>query len=172
METRFYTERSNARRAARSAGVDPDAVFETPDGFTFKQGDESAANGNGKAADPLDIPATIKFSAEERADGWKNNPPKAAPIRTAEADMAKSKAKSAKAAKPKGPSGADKTQTMLTMLKGKGATVEALCQATGWLPHTLRARISHVVKAKKDGGMGIKVDRERADGVTTYKLAA
>ena len=165
METRFYSERSNARRAARSAGIAPDAVFETPDGFTF------AANTDPEMSepDPLDIPPALKLSAEERREGWAANPPKAAPFRNGEASMPK--AKSAKVAKPKGATGAGKTETMLAMMKGKGASVEELTKATGWLPHTLRARISNVCKAKKDGGMGIKIERERADGVTTYRLA-
>lgn len=165
METRFYSERSNARRAARSAGIDPDAVFETPDGFTFA----AKAEAEMSEPDPLDIPPALKLSAEERREGWATNPPKAAPIRNGEATMPK--AKSAKAVKPKGATGADKTGTMLAMLKGKGATVEELTKATGWLPHTLRARISNVSKAKKDGGMGIKIERTRVDGVTSYRLA-
>lgn len=79
--------------------------------------------------------------------------------------------KSTKVAKPKGVTGAIKTETMLTLLKGKGASVQDLCKATGWLPHTLRARISNICKPKKDGGMGIRIERERTDGVTIYRLA-
>lgn len=37
MQTRTYTERSNARRAARAAGLDPDiAIIETQDGFEVR----------------------------------------------------------------------------------------------------------------------------------------
>jgi hypothetical protein len=58
-----------------------------------------------------------------------------------------------------------KKEQLVTMLK-KGATVEALTMALGWQPHTLRASISML------GKTGIKVARERADGVTSYKIAA
>mgnify|MGYP000904758583 FL=1 len=76
------------------------------------------------------------------------------------------------AAKEKKTSGADKTAKLIEMLKGKGATVEQLTKATDWLPHTLRARISNLCKAKKDGGLGLKIERERVDGVTSYRIAA
>lgn len=161
-QTRYYTERSNARRAARAAGIDPDQVFETEEGFTFAPKSDIAI----AATDPLDIPPTLKFSAEERQEGWATTPPKATPIK--ETTMAKAKAAKTDK-KPRGASGAEKTETLLKMLKGKGATVEDLCKATGWLPHTLRARLSTLAKPKKDGGMGLKFERERVDGVTSYK---
>lgn len=165
-QTRYYSEKTNARRAARAAGVDPDTVIETPDGFTFAPKSEIAIS----EPDPLDIPSCLKLSAEERREGWAANPPKAASVRNG-VGASMPKGKSTKAAKPKGTTGANKTETMLAMLKGNGATVEELTKATGWLPHTLRARISNVCKAKKDGGMGIKIERERVDGVTSYRLA-
>lgn len=158
MEIRTYTEKSNARRAAKAAGVNPDLITETEDGFTFPA--PAAMDDN------LDIPPALRLSDEERREAWAKNPPKPTPHRET-LSMPKPKAK-----KERGATGADKTATMLSMLKGKGATVEALTKATGWLPHTLRARISNVCKSKKDGGMGLKVERERTDGVTTYRLAS
>ena len=162
-QTRFYTERSNARRAARAASVDPDTVFETPDGFTFKPAD--ATDAPSAKDDELAIPAALKFSPEERKQAWIENPPKAKPVK--ETAMAKPKKP---AEKEKKTSGADKTAKLIEMLQGKGATVEELTKATDWLPHTLRARISHLCKAKTAGGLGMDVKRERVDGVTTYYL--
>lgn len=164
MQTRYYTERSNARRAARAAGIDPDSVYETPDGFTFtakEANDTPPANGI-----DLSIPAALKFTPEERKDGWAKNPPKPQPVK--ETDMAKPKKAAAK--NDKKASGGDKTTKLIEMLQGKGATVEQLTKATDWQPHTLRARISHLCKAKNAGGMGMDVKRERVDGVTTYFL--
>jgi hypothetical protein len=42
METRTYTERSNARRAARAFGVNLDLIRETEEGFTFELPERSA----------------------------------------------------------------------------------------------------------------------------------
>lgn len=239
METRTYTEKSNARRAARLAGVDPNLVVATEDGFTFPTPEEEPEpapetnghdqTGNGtdpeasaeqmKAAhaederdvetakdrlreiednpdsivsgDPLQdrldqidtnltkdhdgIPAFCKIAPEDRKAEWARNPPKAAPAPIKEATVAKTSKAKAGSKQPKGAkdvrtSGADKTETLLAMLK-KGATVEALCKATAWLPHTLRARISGLAKLKKDGGLGLKIERERVDGVTSYRVA-
>lgn len=116
--------------------------------------------------DDLDIPAGLKLTPEQRREGWDKNPPKAAPARETITMTKKAK----KQSKTKGAAGAEKTETLLKML-GKGATVDALCKATGWLPHTLRARLSTLAKSKKDGGIGLKLERERVDGVTTYRAA-
>jgi uncharacterized protein DUF3489 len=50
---------------------------------------------------------------------------------------------------------------MLKIMLERGATVEAMCAALGWQAHTLRARIST---------SGIKVQRTRIDGVTSYRI--
>lgn len=107
-------------------------------------------------ADNLDIPPALKLTAEQRKEGWERNPPKAQPARVASPK---------KTEKPKRE---NKTNTVVEMLKD-GATVEQFCAATGWLPHTLRARLSAISKPKKAGGLGIKIERTRADGVTRYR---
>lgn len=109
-----------------------------------------------KHMDDLEIPEALRLSAEQRKEGWAKNPPKAAPARVTPPK---------KTEKPKRP---DKTETLLAMLKD-GATVDQLCAATEWLPHTLRARLSAISKPKKAGGLGIKIERTRADGVTSYR---
>lgn len=199
METRTYTERSNARRAARAAGIDPDLVIETDDGFAYPVPSEDSdpaptenetdpeqsaeemkaehAAAEVQADDPVDsapktedddgIPAFLQIPAESRKTTWAHTPPKAAPTQ----DTAMAKAKPSKRAKAEKPNGLDKTATLLKMLTGKGATVEKLTAALDWLPHTLRARISRLSKAKSKGGEGLKIERERTDGVTTYRIA-
>jgi len=107
--------------------------------------------------DDLEIPEGLRLSAQQRKEGWVQNPPKAAPARLASPK---------KTEKPKRE---DKTEMVLAMLKGEGATVDALCKATDWLPHTLRARLSAISKPKKAGGLGIKIERTRVDGVTSYR---
>lgn len=114
------------------------------------------------------IPEFCKIAPEKRKDSWIKNPPKVAAANLKEAiTMAKTKAKEKK---PKGATGADKNVTLMKMLKA-GATVEALTDALGWLPHTLRARISRLNKPKNKGGEGLTVQRTREDRITSYKIA-
>lgn len=189
METRSYTERSNARRAARAFGVDPAMIKETEDGFTFDLA---------KAETPTPLKQAINAAVDPDsvADNLSNSDPNAAgddldipeflrrPAPTAEERtalhssdrklvMPKDKPRAADTTKkPKGQTaGGDKTATLLAMLK-KGATVEAMTSALGWLPHTLRARISRLHKPKSKGGEGMKIERNRKDGVTSYKIVA
>lgn len=74
MEVRTYTERSNARRAARVAGVDPSLVFETEDGFTFPtDGSETAGPPRivgryNSAADPARIVGSRAGQTAPRAE--------------------------------------------------------------------------------------------------------
>jgi hypothetical protein len=244
METRTYTEKSNARRAAKAAGVDPNLVVACEDGFTFPtppEEDELQAPTNGHARETNDvdttasaekmkaahaederdvqiandrlreikdnpdslvsgdalqarldqidtnltkddegIPAFLKVSAEDAAErkaARARNPLKAAPAPIKEtATMAKNSkcktTKTLKGASASYESSANKKGALLAMLNGKGATVDELCKATGWLPHTLRARISGVAKPKSKGGEGLKIERERVDGVTSYRIAS
>ena len=83
--------------------------------------------------------------------------------------MPKAKTTKAKAAsKPASSKPGAKTAELLKMLKGKGATVDSMCKALGWLPHTLRARLSRLPKENK----GLKIERSRVDGVTSYRAHA
>ena len=94
--------------------------------------------------------------------------------KTATAAKSATKSTARRKLKPSQPvksDGVSRTDQLIAMLKGKGSTVPAICKALGWLPHTLRARLSRLQAPKKDGGDGLKLERERADGVTTYRLA-
>lgn len=49
-----------------------------------------------------------------------------------------------------------------------GASLDAICQATGWQPHSVRAVISGLRKA----GCTVERTRSGADGGTVYRLTA
>lgn len=199
METRTYTEKSNARRAARVAGVDPKLVVETEDGFTFPA--PSIEDDNMAAEEPTPLKTAISTAiergispkqfvaiAEKVANDLDGIPPflQRAPLTEDEKATLAAKSKqynspdrtiempkrpiaaTSNAKKPKGAKGGDKTALLLSMLKGKGSTVEQLTKALDWLPHTLRARISRLPKEDKK----IKIERTRVDGVTTYRVAS
>jgi len=53
------------------------------------------------------------------------------------------------------------------LTRSDGASLDDLCQATGWLPHTCRAFLTGLRKKGK------AIERsKREDGVTVYNLAA
>ncbi|MBK6801976.1 DUF3489 domain-containing protein [Novosphingobium sp.] len=80
----------------------------------------------------------------------------------------------AREAKPKAPSAppAAKPQSKGALVEdllqqSGGASLDDLCQATGWLPHTCRAFLTGLRKK------GRTVERsKREDGVTIYRIAA
>jgi Protein of unknown function (DUF3489) len=47
---------------------------------------------------------------------------------------------------------------------GRGATLDDLVAATGWLPHTARAVLSGLKKK------GHTIDRQKVDGVSRYRI--
>ncbi len=76
------------------------------------------------------------------------------------------------AATPKG----EKSQTaarqgtkqalLIHLLKRKkGATIEAIIEALGWLPHTVRAALTRLRQ------QGLRIERVREDGVSRYRIA-
>jgi hypothetical protein len=125
MQVKVYGFSSNARRAARAAGLGPNQVV------------KQSPNGRGL------------FIAKSAADDFPNMPTTAARKKT---NTAKN---------------GDRTALLISMLKNKGgASVEQLIKATGWLPHTLRARISGLASAPHK----MKVTRERNESVTRSQL--
>ena len=59
-----------------------------------------------------------------------------------------------------------KSEAVLAMLAGEGSTIEAMTKKLGWQPHTLRAFLSRLAKTA-----GLKIERSRAEGVTSYRIA-
>ena len=64
-----------------------------------------------------------------------------------------------------------KTDTVRTMLtQSKGTSLEAICKATGWQPHSARAVLSSLRKA------GYTIEREMPKGCKTgasvYRISA
>lgn len=53
-----------------------------------------------------------------------------------------------------------KTDILVDMLQGSGATIDELVEATGWQAHSARAAISHILKQK----MGLTIISEKVDG--------
>lgn len=59
-----------------------------------------------------------------------------------------------------------KTEKVVELLKrSKGASLEELTKATGWLPHTTRAAMTGLRKK------GHTVERTTIDGVSRYSIA-
>ncbi len=50
--------------------------------------------------------------------------------------------------------------------KPKGASIAALCEATGWQAHSVRSAISAIVKKK----LGLAVISAKVDGVRIYRV--
>lgn len=155
-----YSVKSNARRAARAAGVDPELVTACKGGFHFPL---PAAKAGKPEGDDLDIPEFFKLTPEQRKTARDRQPPAKSSVSARKTiSMPKGKKGSRKVAVAKGGS---KTALVLSMLLDtRGATMPEITKATGWLPHTARARISGIVKKEK-----LSISRERLLGVSTYK---
>lgn len=138
---------------------------------------KDAADQSAASEPQASAPAVSEPKASAPAKSKESTMRKPAATKTATKAKAKTAAKSTARRKlsPSQPraaseSGPNKSEQLIVMLKGKGSTVPELCKKLGWLPHTLRARLSRLMAPKKDGGDGLKLERERADGVTTYRL--
>lgn len=68
---------------------------------------------------------------------------------------------------PRGRKSNGRFEMVYEMISARGgATVPEIIAATGWAPHTVRARISGIGKAHK-----VQVERVRIFGITTYRAA-
>lgn len=57
---------------------------------------------------------------------------------------------------------------ILAMLRQKnGATLEALCKATGWQSHSVRGALSGTIKKK----LGLTIISAKTAGVRTYRIS-
>lgn len=106
--------------------------------------------------DQLEIPASLKIPAEQRAAAWERNPPRPAPKMAAP--------KPAKVAKAKATDGGSKIAAVIEAAKSDtGVSVPMIHEMTGW------KKIGGFFTAAKRAGLTLK--RERADGVTVYRAA-
>jgi Protein of unknown function (DUF3489) len=65
----------------------------------------------------------------------------------------------------KAPRAVSKQAIIIEMLgRVEGATLDAMIEATGWLPHSIRAMLTGLRKK------GFELDRVREDGVTRYRI--
>lgn len=83
---------------------------------------------------------------------------------TATAPKATGKTTAATAAPTKLISKRDQLAAML--VRDQGATIAQMQEATGWLPHTVRAALTGLKK------LGYGIDSEKVDGVRTYRAVA
>ncbi len=59
-----------------------------------------------------------------------------------------------------------KQALLINLLKRKkGATIEAIVETLGWLPHTVRAALTRLRQ------QGFRIERVREDGVSRYRIA-
>jgi biotin operon repressor len=59
-----------------------------------------------------------------------------------------------------------KQALLIDLLKRKkGATIEAIVETLGWLPHTVRAALTRLRQ------QGFQIERVREDGVSRYRIA-
>jgi hypothetical protein len=183
-----FTVKSNARRSARKAGVDVNKVAAfVKAGKTLYRFPMAAA----PKAEPKTKPdraGALRKVAGKPVDGF------AAATGKPRRFKAPAKTKTLKAATAKTPKATDKNrrktaddftfekrapraggesggkfQTVYEMLrKAGGASITAVCEATGWKPHTARARIS--VDVSQLVLPGDEIQRTRIDGVSVYAI--
>ncbi|WP_298257100.1 DUF3489 domain-containing protein [Bradyrhizobium sp.] len=210
-----YTVKSNARRAARAAGIDPSTVStfvkagqklyryplnalptlvraaneaakkkadkaktrKTPkpaaidknrrnqaDDFAFERSGNSSAKTSGKFKSNTDYIQSFNKPAEAPKEA---PPPK--PRTSPRTGWAKASAKKAvNDAAPKADRGLKFTAVAALLRRPGGASITEVCAATGWKPHSARARIS--VDVSKLLAVGDEIIRRREDGVSHYAI--
>ncbi len=96
-------------------------------------------------------PAPTKTRAKKRRGGTVQKPTAATP-----------KGKKSQTAARQG----TKQALLIDLLKRKkGATIEAIVETLGWLPHTVRAALTRLRQ------QGFRIERVREDGVSRYRIA-
>jgi hypothetical protein len=96
--------------------------------------------------------------------GKRARTPALAASSTAAARKAKSHSRVARPQCTKPTSKRDQIAAML--VRDQGATVAQMREATGWLPHTVRAALTGLKK------LGYAIDSDKVDGLRTYRAVA
>lgn len=142
-----FTVKSNARRAARKAGIDPSTVQ-----TVVKAGQKVFRFA-------LDAPKPKAAAAAKPAA--KKAAPKAKTAKPAPKAAGKAKAS-------RGKSGLKFTAVAALLRRPGGASITEVVAATGWKPHSARARIS--VDVSKLLAKGETIERRREDGISHYAI--
>jgi hypothetical protein len=179
-----FTVKSNARRAARKAGVDPAKVaafvkagktlFRFPMAEAPKAAKRKDSNGLRRmGAEDKAAKATARMkkvqaaTAARVAKGLAEKAKK--PAQPAKARPNKPKhADAAEAVRASGARGGKFAQVALLLRRPGGASMPEVTGITGWKPHSARARIS--VDVSKLLAKGEEIVRTRADGVSVYAI--
>ncbi len=168
-----HTVKSNARRAAKKLGLDPTSVVSfVKAGKTLYRFPMPEA---GKAKPPTKSERAVtrmkKVQAATQARIEKGLAERAAAKKT--------KTKAPKAAKPAAPTDASSSPTRgnggekfvavaALLRKPGGASMNEVTKATGWKPHSARARIS--VDVSKLLAKGEEIVRRREEGQSWYSI--
>ena len=96
--------------------------------------------------------------------GKRGRAPAVAAASTAAARKAKSESRVGKPQPTKPTSKRDQIAAML--VRDGGATIAQMQEATGWLPHTVRAALTGLKK------FGYGIDSDKVDGLRTYRAVA
>lgn len=144
--SRVYTVKSNARRDAKKLGLNPDLVKEVKGGWAIDYPDAPGA----KAAKPktAKIKAVAKAKVPKAAKPKSVKPPK--PVK-----------------QPRAKREGDPKRDRLIAMLADWTPISELMSAMGWQAHTVRGALS--TAAKK---LGITIERQRIEGVTSYRVAA
>ena len=59
-----------------------------------------------------------------------------------------------------------RNQLAALLVRDEGATIKEMINATGWLPHTVRAALTGLKK------LGYGIDSDKIDGLRTYRAVA
>lgn len=156
-----FTVKSNARRAARAAGCNPNSVRACPGGYQYNE--DSSVTRAADAASPVKHAGKPpRRKADKAAIARKRADKTPAPTKASKPPRREHTKSAGNAA------GGTKTAQVLAMITAPGgANIDDICKATGWLPHTARARISGIVKANK-----LTIRRTRLLGKNIYQAEA
>jgi hypothetical protein len=146
-----FTVKSNARRAAKKLNVDVAKV--------------SAFVKAGKTLYRFPMPAKATVAADKPAKAAKPAKGKTTKAKPVKAPKAATKPASAK---PAGDRGGKFTAVAAMLRRPGGASMTEVVAATGWKPHSARARIS--VDVSKLLAKGEEITRRREDGVSHYAI--
>jgi hypothetical protein len=158
-----FTVKSNARRAARKTGIDPSKVVAVVKAgktlYRYPLADVGKFKSNTDYIKSFNKPKTKTPAKSEK---------KTKIAKPAKAKKAAAKAKAPKDAAPKSDRGLKFIAVAALLRRAGGASITEVVAATGWKPHSARARISVDVSKLLDRGE--EIQRRRENGVSHYAI--